>query len=128
MMDAQIAATLEREGYQTPGLVHPITSKIVCHLRARWQIPTVKLNHNQQNPAQWEDGSYSVEGAAAKLGVGQDTIFHWLKTGRLKGEHLGRTVHLQCACRSCGSSDDQTVRHPRTLCHFARFDSGLAQP
>jgi hypothetical protein len=92
LMDAQIAATLEREGYQTPGLVHPITSKIVCHLRAKWQIPTVKLNRNQQNPAQWEDGSYSVEGAAAKLGVSQDTIFTWLKTGRLKGEHLGRSM------------------------------------
>jgi len=95
MMDAQIAATLERESYQTPGLVHPITSKIVCHLRARWQIPTVKLNNNQQNPAQWEDGSYSVEGAAAKLGVSQDTIFTWLKTGRLKGEHLGRSMPWQ---------------------------------
>jgi DNA invertase Pin-like site-specific DNA recombinase len=92
MMDAQIAATLEREGYQTPGLVHPITSKIVCHLRARWKIPTVKLNNNQQNPAQWEDGSYSVEGAAAKLDVSQDTIFTWLKTGRLNGEHLGRSM------------------------------------
>jgi len=42
LMDAQIAATLEREGYQTPGLIHPITSKIICHLRAKWQIPTVK--------------------------------------------------------------------------------------
>ena len=92
MMDAQIATTLEREGYQTPGLVHPITSKIVCHLRAKWKIPTVKLNNNQHNPTQWEDGSYSVEGAAAKLGVGQDTIFKWLKTGRLKGEHLGRSM------------------------------------
>ncbi|TMD69384.1 MAG: recombinase family protein, partial [Chloroflexi bacterium] len=85
LIDAQIAATLEREGYQTPGLVHPITSKIVCHLRARWKIPTVKLNNNQQNPAQWEDGSYSVEGAAAKLDVDQSTIFTWLKTGRLNG-------------------------------------------
>jgi hypothetical protein len=92
LMDAQIATTLEREGYQTPGLVHPITSKIVCHLRHQWQIPTVKLNKNQHNPAQWEDGSYSVEGAAAKLGVGQDTIFNWLKTGRLKGEHLARSM------------------------------------
>ena len=92
LIDAQIAATLEREGYQTPGLIHPITSKIVCHLRAKWQIPTVKLNHNQHNPAQWEDGSYSVEGAAAKLGVNQSTIFNWLKTGRLKGEHLGRSM------------------------------------
>ncbi|OLB40719.1 MAG: hypothetical protein AUH05_09215 [Ktedonobacter sp. 13_2_20CM_53_11] len=92
LIDAQIAATLEREGYQTPGLVHPITSKIVCHLRARWKIPTVKLNNNQQNPAQWEDGSYSVEGAAAKLDVDQSTIFTWLKTGRLNGEHLGRSM------------------------------------
>jgi hypothetical protein len=92
LMDAQIAATLEHEGFQTPGLVHPITSKIVCHLRARWKIPTVKLNNNQQNPAQWEDGSYSVEGAAAKLDVDQSTIFTWLKTGRLNGEHLGRSM------------------------------------
>ena len=127
-MDAQIAATLTTEGYQTPRLAHPFTSKMVWHLREKWRIPTVKLNGKERSPAQWEDGSYSVEGAAAKLGVSQDTIFAWLKTGRLKGEHLGRTVHLQCACRSCGSSDDQTVRHPRTLCHFARFDSGLAQP
>ncbi len=92
LIDAQIAATLEREGYQTPGLVHPLTSKIVCHLRHQWQIPTVKLNKNQHNPAQWEDGSYSVQGAAAKLGVSQDTIFTWLKTGRLKGEHLGKSM------------------------------------
>jgi hypothetical protein len=92
LMDAQIAATLEREGYRTPGLVHPITSKMVCHLREKWKIPTVKLNQNQHNPAQWEDGSYSVEGAAAKLGVDQSTIFNWLKTGRLKGEHLARSM------------------------------------
>ena len=52
----------------------------------------MKLNNNQQNPAQWEDGSYSVEGAAARLGVSQDTIFTWLKIGRLKGEHLGRSM------------------------------------
>ena len=91
-MDAQIAATLEREGYQTPWLIHPITSKIVCHLRAKWKIPTVKLNHNQHNPVQWEDGSYSVEGAAAKLGVDQSTIFNWLKTGKLTGEHLGKSM------------------------------------
>jgi hypothetical protein len=91
-MDAQIAATLTAEGYQTPGLIHPITSKIVCHLRAKWKIPTVKLNRNQHNPAQWEDGSYSVEGAASKLGVDRSTIFIWLKTGRLKGEHLTRSM------------------------------------
>jgi hypothetical protein len=92
LMDTQIAATLTAEGYQTPGLIYPITSKIVCHLRAKWKIPTVKLNRNQHNPAQWDDGSYSVEGAAAKLGVDQSTIFIWLKTGKLKGEHLARSM------------------------------------
>ena len=87
-MDAQIAAVLTEEGYQTPGLIHPITSKMVWHLREKWKIPTVKLNRNERNPAQWEDGSYSVEGAAARLGVDQSTIFTWLKTGRLTGEYL----------------------------------------
>ena len=89
-MDAQIEATLTAEGYQTPGLIHPITSKMVWHLREKWEIPTVKLNRNEHNPAQWEDGSYSVEGAAAKLGVDQSTIFTWLKTGKLAGEHLAK--------------------------------------
>jgi hypothetical protein len=68
LMDSQIAATLEREGYQTPGLIHPITSKMVWHLREKWKIPTVKLNRNERNPAQWEDGSYSVEGGSRKAG------------------------------------------------------------
>jgi hypothetical protein len=92
LMDAQIAATLTAEGYQTPGLIHPITSKMIWHLRDKWKIPTVKLNRNQHNPAQWEDGSYSVEGAAARLGVDQSTIFTWLQTGRLNGEHLGKSM------------------------------------
>jgi hypothetical protein len=50
LMDAQIAATLTAEGYQTPGLIHPITSKMVWHLREKWKIPTVKLNRNERNP------------------------------------------------------------------------------
>jgi Recombinase zinc beta ribbon domain len=90
LMDAQIAVTLTAEGYQTPGLIHPITSKMVWHLREKWKIPTVKLNRNERNPAQWADGSYSVEGAAARLGVDPSTIFTWLKTGRLTGEHLAK--------------------------------------
>lgn len=92
LRDAQMAATLEREGYQTPGRVHPMTSTIVCHVRQQWQIPTVKRHNKQHHPAPWEDGSSSVEGAAATPGVGQDTMFPWLKTGRRKGEHVGRSM------------------------------------
>src|SRR5437588_12175621 len=53
LMDAQIAAVLTAEGYQTPQLAHPITSKMVWHLREKWKIPTVKLNGKERNPAQW---------------------------------------------------------------------------
>ncbi len=90
LMDAQIAATLTAEGYQTPRLAHPITSKMIWHLREKWQIPTVKLNGNERNPAQWADGSYSVEGAAARLGVDPSTIYTWLKCGKLTGEQLAK--------------------------------------
>ena len=95
MMDAQIAATLEREGYQTPGLVHPITSKIVCHLRAKWKIPTVKLNNNQQNPAQWEDGSYSVEGGSRKAGCGSGHDFHLAQNGQTQRRAPGQKHALE---------------------------------
>ena len=97
-MDAQIAATLEHEGYQTPGLVHPITSKIVCHLRARWQIPTVKLNHNQQNPAQWEDGSYSVEGGSRQAGCEPGHDFHLAQNGQTPGRAPGQKHALENLC------------------------------
>jgi hypothetical protein len=92
LLDAQIAAVLTAEGYQTPQLAHPITSKMVWHLREQWKIPTVKLNGKERNPAQWADGSYSVEGAAARLGVDPSTIFTWLKTGRLAGEQLAKKM------------------------------------
>ena len=116
LMDAQIAVTLTAEGYQTPGLIHPITSKMVWHLREKWKIPTVKLNRNERNPAQWEDGSYSVQGAAAKLGVGQDTIFTWLKTGRLKGEHLGRSMPWKIYV----TEDDERRLHEWLRCQGRR--------
>jgi DNA invertase Pin-like site-specific DNA recombinase len=92
LMDAQIAAVRTAEGYQTPQLAHPITSKMVWHLREKWSIPTVKLNGKERNPPQWADGSYSVEGAAARLGVDPSTIFTWLKTGRLRGEQLAKKM------------------------------------
>jgi transposase len=40
------------------------------------------------NPARWPDGSYSVQGAAAALGVALQTVFKWLRRGRLAGRQL----------------------------------------
>ena len=63
---------------------------MVWHLREKWRIPTVKLNGKERSPAQWEDGSYSVEGAAARLGVDPGTIYSWLKVGKLAGSQLAK--------------------------------------
>jgi transposase len=59
-------------------------------LREKWDIPTVKINGKEYNPARWEDGSYSVQGAAARLGVYSGTIHHWLKVGKLTGHQLAK--------------------------------------
>jgi len=89
-IDAQIATILNTEGYQTARLHHPFTGNMVWLLREKWHIPTVKINGKEHNPAQWEDGSYSVHGAAAHLGVNPSTIHHWLKVGKLTGYQLAK--------------------------------------
>src|SRR5205814_10054534 len=90
LIDAQIAAILNAEGYQTARLHRPFTGGTVWLLREKWDIPTVKINGKEDNPAQWADGSYSVQGAAARLGVNPSTIHHWLKVGKLTGSQLAK--------------------------------------
>jgi DNA invertase Pin-like site-specific DNA recombinase len=90
LIDAQIAEILNAEGYRTARLHRPFTGGIVWLLRDKWHIPTVKINGKNYNPAQWEDGSYSVQGAAARLGVNSSTIHHWLKVGKLTGTQLAK--------------------------------------
>jgi len=58
-------------------------SVYLCH-------PTVKLNGKEHHPAQWEDGTYSVEGTAARLGVYPGTIHKWLKVSKLTGYQLAK--------------------------------------
>lgn len=87
MMDAEIATTLNAEklfncrgGMFNHGTIHL--------LRQRWNIRTVKINGADYNPARWPDGSYSIEGAAKALGITGQTVFKWLKKGRLSGRQL----------------------------------------
>ena len=56
--------------------------------RKRWGIATVKINGLDANPPRWPDGSYSVQGAAAMLGVTPQTVFKWLRRGRLAARQL----------------------------------------
>jgi len=89
-IDAEIAIILNAEGYRTARLHRPITLNTVWQLREKWHIPTVKINGKEHNPAQWEDGTYSVEGAAARLGVFPGTIHKWLKGGKLTVHQLSK--------------------------------------
>ena len=89
-IDAEIATMLNAEGYQTARLHHAFTGNMVWLLRQKWDIPTVKINGKEHNPAQWEDGTYSIEGAAAVLGVFPGTVYKWLKGGKLIGNQLAK--------------------------------------
>jgi hypothetical protein len=93
-MDAEVAAVLNAEGFlSTRGTA--FDNGLVHLLRKRWNIPTVKINGTAENPPRWPDGSYSVRGAAAALGITAQTIFKWLKKGRLTGHQLARGMPWQ---------------------------------
>ena len=88
-MDAAVAAALNSEGLRNT------RGKLFDHgtvhlLRQRWGIATVKINGADDNPPRWPDGSYSVQGAAAALGITAQTVFKWLRKGRLEGRQLAK--------------------------------------
>jgi len=43
-------------------------------------------------PSQWEDGAYSIQGAAEAIGVYPGTIHKWLKTGRIHGKQIRKAT------------------------------------
>ena len=93
-MDGEIAAILNKEAFRT---AHgpPFSGKMVHLLRKRWRIPTVKINGATANPPQWPDGSYSVQGVAAIIGITPQTIFDWLRKGWLTGKQLAKGMPWQ---------------------------------
>ncbi|TIV49194.1 MAG: hypothetical protein E5V88_25815 [Mesorhizobium sp.] len=96
-----MAATLNAEGFvEARGC--PFKGENVWLLRTRWGIPTVKINGTSANPDRWPDGSYSVQGAAAALGVTPQTVFDYLARGWFEGHQLTKGQPRQSEL-----SDDQ---------------------
>ena len=93
-MDGEIAEILNAEAFRT---AHgpPFSGGMVHQLRKRWQIATVKINGKGANPTRWPDGTYSVQGAAAAIGITPQIIFDWLRRGRLTGKQLARGMPWQ---------------------------------
>jgi len=86
-MDKEIAATLNQEGF-VAARGCKFKGESVWLLRKRWDIPTVKINGVSSNPMRWHDGSFSIQGAAAALGITTQTVFDYLARGLLAGHQL----------------------------------------
>jgi hypothetical protein len=74
-------------------------------LRTRWGIPTVKINGVSTNPMRWPDGSYSIQGVAAELGITPQTVFDYLARGLMAGHQLTKGQPCQIEL-----SDEQISR------------------
>ena len=88
-MDQEVADILNAEGIISARGV-PFRGETIHLLRKQWGIRTVKINGKDANPSRWPDGSYSVQGAAAALGITAQTVFKWLRKGRLQGRQLAK--------------------------------------
>jgi len=87
LMDKQIAFVLNEDGIVSARRC-AFTYENVWLLRQRWGLPAVKLNPTGPNPPRWPDGSYSVQGAAAAIGVTPQAIFDYLAKGLLTGRQM----------------------------------------
>ena len=105
-MDKEIAAVLNREGF-VAARGCAFQGKNVCNYGERWGLATVKINGVSANPPRWPDGSYSVQGAAAALGITPQTVFDYLGRGLLHGRQLTKGQPWQICCRR---ADQQPAR------------------
>ena len=84
-LDGEIAAILNAEGFRTTKRGR-FDNKTIWLIRKQMGLPAVKPNG--PHPMRWENGAYSVQGAAEAIGVFPGTIYKWLRTGRLEGCQL----------------------------------------
>jgi DNA invertase Pin-like site-specific DNA recombinase len=84
--DGEIAEILSGEGFLTARR-KPFSSLTVYSLRRRWNLQASRSMGFY--PVRWEDGTYSVPGAAETLGVSRNTIYNRLRDGRLQGYREG---------------------------------------
>jgi hypothetical protein len=112
-MDKEIATILNREGFIT-ARGGDFRGENVWLLRTRWGIPTVKINGASANPMRWPNGSFSIQGVAAKLGITPQTVFDYLARGLLAGHQLikGQPWQFELSEKQIGRLRAR-VRHTR---------------
>jgi len=113
-MDKEIAAILNQESFVAARGCE-FKGENVWLLRKRWNIPTVKINGDSANPMRWPDGTFSVRGAAAALGVTTQTVFDYLARGLLAGHQLTKGQPWQIEL-----TDEQMTRLRARVRHTKR--------
>src|SRR5467141_980618 len=113
-MDKEIAAILNQEGF-VAARGCSFRGENIWLLRSRWHVPTVKINGVDANPMCWPDGSFSVQGAAAELGITPQTVFDYLARGLLTGHQLAKGQPWQI-----NLSDEQIKQLRARLRHTKR--------
>jgi DNA invertase Pin-like site-specific DNA recombinase len=113
-MDKEIATILNQEGFVAARGCR-FKGENVWLLRQRWDIPTVKINGTGPNPMRWPDRSFSIQGAAAALGVTTQTVFDYLARGLLAGHQLTKGQPWQIEL-----TDEQIGRLHARLRHTRR--------
>ena len=119
-MDKEIAAILNQEGF-VAARGCAFKGENVWLLRTRWGIPTVKINGVSANPMRWPDGSFSIQGVAAELGITPQTVFDYLARGLLTWTPADEGTAV--ANRTLGGSDQSTSRSRAT--HEALQEGGI---
>ena len=93
-MDGEIANILNKEGvpHSTWAAVLRQYGSLFAEAMAD---PDSQDQRNAANPPRWPDGSYSVQGAAAAIGITPQVIFDWLRKGWLTGKQLAKGMPWQ---------------------------------
>lgn len=92
--DEDIAATLDVEGFRT-ARGRRFNGPLVWQLRQQWHLPTFPHHGSGPMPLQWDDGTYSVAGAAQTVGVTPGTVYGWICNGRLSGQQRAKGLPWQ---------------------------------
>jgi DNA invertase Pin-like site-specific DNA recombinase len=86
-MDEEIASVLNAEGFRSAHR-QPFTRQLIGMLRKQWGLITVVPQGSL--PDLWEDGSYSIMGAAKRVGVFPGTVYHWVRSGRVEAKQVAK--------------------------------------
>jgi hypothetical protein len=87
--DTEIAAMLKAEGYRA-ARGEEINSVAVNHMRNLWGIRAHWRYEEGRNPQRWDDGTYSVQGAADAINITVLTVHGWLRRRLLNGKQLAK--------------------------------------